>query len=75
MTDDNDAPIITQTPPTNPKKTFSTMNQKVRENHYDTSPNTQRIEVADGHVDFVKHFKYLGSYIFFDLMDDYDIDK
>jgi hypothetical protein len=26
-------------------------------------------------VDFVKHFKYLGSYISFDLMDDYDINK
>jgi hypothetical protein len=31
--------------------------------------------LADGHVDFVKHFKYLGSYISFDLTDDYDIDK
>jgi hypothetical protein len=31
--------------------------------------------VTDGHVDFVKYFKYLGSYISFDLMDDYDIDK
>ncbi len=51
------------------------MNQKERENLYDTSPNTQRIPVADGHVDFVKHFKYRGSYISFDLMDDYDINK
>ncbi len=33
------------------------------------------MEVADSHVDFVKHFKYLGSYISFDLTDDYDIDK
>ncbi len=31
--------------------------------------------MTDGHVDFVKYFKYLGSYISFDLMDDYDIDK
>ncbi len=51
------------------------MNQKERENLYDTSPNTQRIKVADGHVDFVKHFKYLRSYISFDLTDDYDINK
>ena len=28
--------------------------------------------VADGFVDFVKHFKYLGSYISFDLTDDFD---
>jgi hypothetical protein len=31
--------------------------------------------VADGYVDFVKHFKYLASYISFDLTDDYNIDK
>jgi hypothetical protein len=67
--------MITQPPPKKPKKTFSTMNQKERENLYNTSPNTQRIKVADGHVDFVKHFKYLGSYISFDLTDDYDINK
>jgi hypothetical protein len=57
------------------KKMFSTMNQKERENLDDISPDTQRIVVADGHVDFVKHFKYLGSYISFDLTDDYDINK
>ncbi len=68
-------PSLPKPPPQNTKKTFSTMNLKERENLYDTSPNTQRIEVADGHVDFVKHFKYLGSYISFDLTDDYDINK
>ncbi len=31
--------------------------------------------MAGGHVDFVKHFKYLGSYISFDFTDNYDIDK
>jgi hypothetical protein len=31
--------------------------------------------VADGFVDFVKHFKYLGSYISFHLSDDYDSNK
>jgi hypothetical protein len=31
------------------------------------------MKVADGFVDFVKHFKYLGSYISFDLTNDYDI--
>ncbi len=74
-TDDDDAPLTTHTPQKNLKKTFSTMNQKERETLHDTSPNTQRIAVADGHVDFVKHFKYLGSFISFDLTDDYDIDK
>ncbi len=74
-TDDDDTPLTTQTPQKTMKKTFSTMNQKERENLYNTFPNTQRIAVADGHVDFVKHFKYLGSYISFDLMDDYDINK
>lgn len=31
--------------------------------------------VADGFIDFVKHFKYLGSYLFFNLIDDFDVDK
>ncbi len=57
------------------KKTFSTISQKERETLYDASPNTQRIMVVDGFVDFVKHLKYLGSYVSFDLTDDYDIDK
>jgi hypothetical protein len=51
------------------------MNQKERETLYDTSSDTQRITVADDYVDFVKHFKYLGSYITFDLTDGYNIDK
>jgi hypothetical protein len=75
MTDDNDVALTTPTPKNTLKKTFSTMNEKERETFYDTSPNTHRIAVADGHVDFVKHFKYLGSYISFDLTDDCDIDK
>jgi hypothetical protein len=51
------------------------MSQKERETLYNTSPNTQRIVVADGYVDFMKHFKYLGSYISFDLTDHYNIHK
>ena len=51
------------------------MSQKEREILYDASPNTQRIVIADGFVDFVKHFEYLGSYVSFDLTDDFDIDK
>jgi hypothetical protein len=56
------------------KKTFSTMSQKEREALYDFSHKTNRIKVADGVVDFVKHFKYLGYLISFDLTDDFDTD-
>ena len=35
---------------------------------------TNRVNVADGFVDFTPYFKYLGSYVSFDLTDDYDID-
>ncbi len=71
-TDDNE---IRLTKPTKPpkKKTFSAMSQKEREALYDSSPKTNRIKVADGFVDFVKHFKYLGSFISFDLANDFDI--
>jgi hypothetical protein len=41
-TDDNDAPLITQTPKKVLKKTFSTMNQKERENLCNTSPTTPK---------------------------------
>ena len=51
------------------------MRQKEREALYNDSPNTQQIIVADGFVDFVKHFKYLGSYISFNLTDNFDINK
>ena len=51
------------------------MSQNEREALYDNSPNTQQIMIADGFVDFVKHFKYLGSYVSFDLIDDCNIDK
>ncbi len=55
------------------KKTFSTMSQKETEAIYNSSPKTNRIKVADGFVDFVKHFKYLGSFISFNLTDNFDI--
>ena len=49
------------------------MSQKERETLYDMANETNQIMVADGYIDFVKHFKYLGSYISFDLTDDFDI--
>jgi hypothetical protein len=51
------------------------MSQKERETLYNASPNTQQIMTADGFVDFVKHFKYLVSYISFDLTNDFNIDN
>jgi hypothetical protein len=51
------------------------MSQKERESLYNASPNTQSVMISNGFVDFIKHFKYLDSYISFDLTDDYDINK
>ena len=74
-TTNNDEIRLSTKPKRIPKnKTFSTMSQKEREALYDFSHKTNRINVADGFVDFVKHFKYLGSFISFDLTDDLDID-
>ena len=55
--------------------TFSTMTAEQREERYWASPTTNRIELDEnGHfIDFTAHFKYLGSFISFDLTDDMDI--
>ena len=46
-----------------------------RENKlYDELDETRDIEVADGFVSFTRHFKYLGSYISYNLRDDFDVD-
>jgi hypothetical protein len=42
---------------------------------YDNLEETAPIPVSDGQVTFCRHFKYLGSYVFFCLCDNYDIDK
>ena len=42
---------------------------------YDNLDETKPISVKDGYVTFCRHFKYLGSFIFFGLCDDYDIEK
>ena len=41
---------------------------------YDNLEETKPIQVADGHVTFTKHFKYLGSHISYNLRDNYDIE-
>ena len=42
---------------------------------YDDLEETKPIDVADGYVAFYRHFKYLGSYISFSLIDDHDIEQ
>ncbi|KAL7552852.1 hypothetical protein ACHAWF_016100 [Thalassiosira exigua] len=41
---------------------------------YDALEQTRPIQVAEGRVTFTKHFKYLGSYVSYNLRDDYDIE-
>jgi len=41
---------------------------------YDGLEETQDLVVADGFVSFTKHFKYLGSYISYNLRDNYDLE-
>jgi len=54
--------------------TFYTMSQQQREQLYWDSPTTKRIHIDDeSFIDFTAHFKYLGSFISFDLTDDKDI--
>ena len=55
--------------------TFCTMSMKQREELYWQSPKTNRILLDDdgSFIDFTAHFKYLGSFISFDLTDDMDI--
>ena len=42
---------------------------------YDNSPETQNATVEDGYVEFTKHFCYLGSFILYNLKDDFDISQ
>jgi hypothetical protein len=61
----------------NRKQTFSRMTQKQRQDMYFSSENTNRIYLSDGtsYIDFTAHFKYLGTFISFDLTEDYDINN
>ena len=42
---------------------------------YGELEETRPITVADGHVTFTRHFKYLGSHISYNLRNDYDIES
>ena len=57
------------------KPTKAQLAQKHRERIYQASPITDRIHTSVGFIDFCLHFKYLGSYLSFDLTDDYDIEN
>jgi hypothetical protein len=46
-----------------------------KEELYIALEETQPILVADGSVTFCRHFKYLGSFVSFNLCVDYDIEK
>jgi hypothetical protein len=49
--------------------------RECEENLYNKLEETQPIQVEDGYVTFCRHFKYLGSFISFNLCDDYNIEK
>ena len=55
----------------------SQLRQEQEEKIYDTLEETRPIDIADGHVTFCWHFKYLGFYVSFSLCpcDGYDIEK
>jgi hypothetical protein len=56
-------------------KQKSQSHQEQEEKIYDTLEETQSIDIADGHITFCRHCKYLGSYVSFSLCDNYDIEK
>jgi hypothetical protein len=55
--------------------------QKAQSHHdqeeelYNALEETHPIAVADGSVTFCQHFKYLGSFVSFNLCDNYNIEK
>ena len=42
---------------------------------YDNSPDTAIIKFKEGNFTFTRHFKYLGSYISYNLRNDHDVDS
>ena len=58
------------------KKLYRQSAKDVREDVvYKRHPETQRVDLEDGYVEFTKHFPYLGSFISYNLKDNYDISK
>ncbi len=56
-------------------KQKSQLRREQEEKIYVTLEETRPIDIADGHVTFCRHFKYLGSYVSFSLSDNYGIEK
>jgi hypothetical protein len=56
------------------KEMQETTHQKKIDVKYDTLPETQQFEVADGYVTFCHTFKYLGLCISYNLCDDANIE-
>jgi hypothetical protein len=56
------------------KKLYRQSARDLREDFlYDIHAETQRATVDDGYVAFTKHFCYLGSFVSYNLKDDFDI--
>ena len=66
--------LLSQSPLEKEKAESEKAKVKREDEVYDTLDETKDIKVADRFVSYTKHFKYLGSYISYNLRDDYDID-
>ena len=59
------------------KKEYSKKAAKVKEEQestfYFSMEETKPVDVADGFITYTMHFKYLGSFISYNLLDDFDI--
>ena len=51
------------------------MRASLEDNLYDNCNKTQKVMVDGDFVTYCKHFKYLGSWLSYNLCDDHDIDK
>lgn len=66
--------LLSQSPLEKAKAESEKAKVKQEDEVYDTLDEIKDIQVEDGFVSYTKHFKYLGSYISYNLCDDYDID-
>ena len=58
------------------KKLYRQTAKDIREDFvYNFHPETQRVKINDGYVEFTKHFPYIGSFISYNLKDNFDISK
>ena len=70
-TDPSQLPVTSK-----PKQESEEQKRKRHGTLYDAAPETALINIGEhGHINFTKHFKYLGSYCSYYLKDDYNIAK